>query len=392
MLGTGLIGMFYTKTLHGQRGRDRVHTVYSRAGERAQAFAEEWGIPKWTSDISAAIQDPETDVVVIGVPNDMHKDAAILAAEAGKAVLCTKPLARNAVEAKAMLDAVEAAGVFSGYLEDLVYTPKTLKSIESIQNGALGKVLWARSRETHPGPHSAWFWDPEIAGGGAIVDLACHCIEISRNFIGKDIRPVEAFCWADTQVHPIAAEDSAIGLVRYANGAIGQFEVSWAFRGGMDLRDEVSGTEGTIWLDHFLRTGFEMFTAAGRGGYVAEKAEGETGWIFPVGDEVQELGYEHMFTDMLDALDGGTAPWETFYDGYVVNAIMDACYRSAKSRGWEPIELEEWRGKAEVEPVGVGVEYDAQFLLIKEEKMPDGKVKLILKDKESGEIVQRIQE
>jgi predicted dehydrogenase len=329
-------------------------------------------------------------VVVIGVPNDMHKDAALLAAEAGKAVLCTKPLARNAAEAKAMLDAVEAAGVFSGYLEDLVYTPKTLKSVESIQNGALGKILWARSRETHPGPHSAWFWDPEIAGGGAIVDLACHCIEISRNFIGKDVRPVEAFCWADTQVHPIAAEDSAIGLVRYANGAIGQFEVSWAFRGGMDLRDEVSGTEGTIWLDHFLRTGFEMFTAAGRGGYVAEKAEGETGWIFPVGDEVQELGYEHMFTDMLDALDGGTVPWETFYDGYVVNAIMDACYRSIKSRGWEPVELAEWRGKEEVEPVGVGVEYDAQYLLIKEEKMPDGKVKLILKDKESGEIVQRI--
>jgi predicted dehydrogenase len=391
MLGTGLIGMFYTKTLHGQRGRDKVHTVYSRTGERAAAFAQEWGIPKWTTDLSAAIQDPETDVVVIGVPNDMHKDAALLAAEAGKAVLCTKPLARNAAEAKAMLDAVEAAGVFAGYLEDLVYTPKTLKSIESIQNGALGKVLWARSRETHPGPHSAWFWDPEVAGGGAIVDLACHCIEISRNFIGKDIRPVEAFCWADTQVHPIAAEDSAIGLVRYANGAIGQFEVSWAFRGGMDLRDEVSGTEGTIWLDHFLRTGFEMFTAAGRGGYVAEKAEGETGWIFPVGDEVQELGYEHMFTDVLNALDGGTEPWETFYDGYVVNAIMDACYRSAKSRGWEPVDLAEWRGKEEVESVGVGVEYDAQFLLIKEEKMPDGKVKLILKDKESGEIVQRIQ-
>jgi predicted dehydrogenase len=198
MLGTGLIGMFYTKTLHGQRGRDRVHTVYSRTEERAKAFAKEWGIPKWTTDVAEAIQDPETDVVVIGVPNDMHKDAAILAAEAGKAVLCTKPLARNAAEAKAMLDAVEAAGVFSGYLEDLVYTPKTLKSIESIQNGALGKVLWARSRETHPGPHSAWFWDPEIAGGGAIVDLACHCIEISRNFVGKDVRPVEAFCWADT--------------------------------------------------------------------------------------------------------------------------------------------------------------------------------------------------
>jgi predicted dehydrogenase len=197
-------------------------------------------------------------------------------------------------------------------------------------------------------------------------------------------------CWADTQVHPIEAEDSAIGLVRYASGAIGQFEVSWAFRGGMDLRDEVSGTEGTIWLDHFLRTGFEMFTAAGRGGYVAEKAEGETGWIFPVGDEVQELGYAHMFADMFDAMETGTAPRETFYDGYVVNAIMDACYRSAASRLWEPVELEVWRGVEAAAEAGARMPFDEQYWLIKEEKMPDGQVKRILQDRQSGEIVERI--
>jgi predicted dehydrogenase len=329
---------------------------------------------------------------VIGVPNHMHKEAAILAAEAGKAVLCTKPLARSAAEAKEMLEAVESAGVFNGYLEDLVYTPKMLKSVEAIQNGALGRILWARSRETHPGPHSDWFWDPELSGGGAIVDLGCHCIEIARNFIGKEVKPVEVMCWADTQVHPIEAEDQAIGLVRYANGAIGQFEVSWAFRGGMDLRDEVSGTEGTIWLNHFLRTGFDMFTAVGRGGYVAEKAEGETGWLFPVGDEVNELGYAHMFTDILDALDKGTEPMETFYDGYVVNAVMDACYRSAASRKWEPVKLEVWRGKKEVAQERVEQEYDEQFTLIKEEKMPDGRTKLILRDKESGKIVQKVAE
>ena len=109
--------------------------------------------------------------------------------------------------------------------------------------------------------------------------------------MGKENRPLEVMCWAATQVHPIEAEDNAIGLIRYESGAVGQFEVSWTFRGGMDLRDEVAGTEGTIWLNHWLRTGFEMFTAVGQGGYVAEKAEGETGWLFPVGDEVGELGY-----------------------------------------------------------------------------------------------------
>jgi len=182
-----------------------------------------------------------------------------------------------------------------------------------------------------------------MSGGGAIIDLGCHCVEIARNFIGKDLRPVEVMCWADTQVHPIDAEDHSIGLVKYANGAIGQFEVSWTFRGGMDLRDEVSGTEGTIWLNHWLRTGYEMFTAVGEGGYVAEKAESDKGWLFPVGDEVGGLGYTEMFNDMFNSMDANKKPREDFYDGYVVNCILDACFKSAASKQWEPIELE-WRG------------------------------------------------
>ena len=391
MLGTGLIGMFYTMTLHGQRSRDRVHVVYSRTEERAKDFAAEWNIPKSTTDLAEAINDPETDVVVIGLPNNLHEEAVAMAAEAGKAILCTKPLGRNAAEAKRMLDVVENAGAFHGYLEDLVYPPKTLKSLESVKNGAIGKVLWVRSRETHPGPHSDWFWDIEQAGGGAIVDMGCHCIEIIRNFIGKDIKPLEVMCWADTLVHPVEAEDHGIALIKFENGSMGQFEVGWAFRGGMDIRDEVSGTEGTIWLNHWLRTGMEMFTSGGQGGYVAEKAETDTGWLFPVGDEVGELGYRDMFVEILNALDNGTEPMETFYDGYVVNAVIDACYRSAKSKQWEPVELEVWRGATEVEAIGVAaVEIDGGYTLIKEERMPDGRLKQILRDKESGAITERI--
>ncbi len=198
--------------------------------------------------MKAAVNDPSVDAVVIGLPNNLHLEAVKLAASAGKAVLCTKPLGRNAAEAIKMLEAVEKAGVFHGYLEDLVYTPKTLKAINSVKAGSLGNVTWVRSRETHPGPHSDWFWTKEISGGGVLLDMGCHCIEIARNYIGKDIRPVEVISVADTLVKPIDAEDNALGWVRYENGAIGQFEVSWIFRGGMDLRDEVMGTEGTIWI------------------------------------------------------------------------------------------------------------------------------------------------
>ena len=388
MLGAGLIGTFYTSTLQGMRNKDKVEVICAVNDEEAKKFATTWNVPRWTSSIEDAINDPHTDLVVVGLPNYLHKEAVLMAAKAGKPVLCTKPLGRNASEGLEMLEAVEKAGVFAGYLEDLVYTPKTLKALKSVNAGALGKVLWARSRETHPGPHSDWFWNKKLSGGGAIVDMGCHCIEIARNFIGKDIRPVEVVCWADTQVHPIDAEDSAVGMVRYENGAIGQFEVSWTFRGGMDLRDEISGTEGTIWLNHWLRTGFEMFTSVGQGGYVAEKAEGDTGWLFPVGDEVHALGYSHMFEDMLNALDAGKKPMETFYDGYIVNAIVDACYKSALSKKWEPVELAVWRGAKKKEETAKVTDYDSQHQLIKVEKMPDGKTKFILKNKTTGEISQ----
>jgi len=384
MLGTGLIGLFYTQTLHGQRNRDRVHVVYSRSEERATEFAQANGVPEWSTDLEEAIAHPETDTVVIGLPNTLHEEAVELAARHGKAILCTKPLARTAAEAKRMLDTAERAGVFAGYLEDLVYTPKTLKAVAMVEAGQLGQVTWARSRETHPGPHSAWFWDAKQAGGGPIVDLGCHCIEIVRSFVGKGNRPLEVMCWADTLVHPIEAEDNAIALIKFESGAIGQFEVSWTFRGGMDLRDEVAGTEGTLWLNHFLRTGFEAFTTGAGGGYVAEKAETAAGWLFPVGDEVSELGYVDMFTDMFEAMDAGRQPRETFYDGYVVNAIVDACYRSAETRAWEPVELEDWRGAGAPRIAKDAQTYDGRTV-IKQETMPDGRRKLILKDETTGE-------
>jgi predicted dehydrogenase len=389
LLGTGLIGDFYTMTLHGQRGRDRVRAVYSRSESRGKAFSERWSIPESSTDMDVVINHPETDVVIVALPNHLHEDAVKAVAAAGKAVLCTKPLGRTAAEAQRMLEAVEQAGVFGGYLEDLCYTPKTLKAVKSVQDGAVGDVTWVRSRESHPGPHSAWFWDGRLTGGGAIIDLGCHCIEIIRNFVGKGNRPVSVMCTTDTLVHPIDDEDNAIALIRFESGAIGQFEVSWSFRGGMDLRDEVAGTHGTIWLNHFLRTGYEMFTAGGGGGYVAEKAETAAGWLFPVGDEVSELGYVDMFTDMFDALDGGAQPRETLYDGYVVNAVMDACYRSAKSGAWEPVELFEWRGGTTPRITATGETFEGSTV-IKREVLPDGRVKMILKDGQTGEYVDRV--
>lgn len=389
MLGSGFIARFYADSLQGQRSKDKIISVYSRKEESAKKFANDYKCDHLTTDMEEAIAHPDVEVVCISLPNNLHEPAVMLCCKHKKAVITTKPLGRNAEEAKRMLLAVEEAGIFNGYLEDLVYTPKFLKAYESVKNGALGRILWAKSREAHPGPHSDWFWDIEQAGGGCILDLGCHCVEITRSFIGKDIRPVEVMCWADTQVKPIDAEDHAIAMVKYENGAIGQFEVSWTFRGGLDLRDEVMGTEGTIWINNFLRTGFEMFTTGKGADYVAEKAESNTGWLFPVGDELNDLGYNHMFTDMFNAMEEGRDPKETFYDGYVVNAVIDAAYKSAKTKLWEPVILDIWRGREGVGKDSHLVEYDAEHYLIKDEVTHYGARKVIIKNKETGKITEK---
>ncbi len=392
MLGSGFIGRFYADSIQGLRSRDKIVSIYSRREESAKKFAEDYQCAHHTTTMEASIAHPEVDMVCIALPNNLHEEAVMLCCKHKKAVITTKPLGRNAAEAKRMLEAVEKAGIFHGYLEDLVYTPKSLKAIESVKNGAIGRVLWAKSRETHPGPHSDWFWDIEQAGGGCILDLGCHCVELNRSYIGKDILPVEVMCWADTQVKPIEAEDHAIALVKFENGSIGQFEVSWTFRGGLDLRDEVMGTEGTIWINSFLRTGFEMFSTGKGGDYIAEKAESNSGWLFPVGDELNELGYNHMFNDMFRAFESGTQPKETFYDGYVVNAVLDAAYRSAKSKLWEPVQLDIWRGRRGVTKDSHLVEYDADHYLVKEEMTHYGARKVILKNKQSGKITEKVLE
>jgi len=386
MLGSGFIGRFYADSLQGYRSKDKIVSVYSRTDKSAKKFAEDYNCEHYTTNMEESIAKANVDIVCIALPNNLHEDAVMLCCKHNKAVITTKPLGRNAAEAARMLRAVEDAGIFNGYLEDLVYTPKFLKAFETVKNGGLGRILWAKSRETHPGPHSDWFWNLELAGGGCILDLGCHCVEITRSYIGKDIKPMEVMCWADTQVKPIDAEDHAIALIKYENGSIGQFEVSWTFRGGLDLRDEVMGTEGTIWVNNFLRTGFEMFVTGKGADYVSEKAESNTGWLFPVGDELNELGYNHMFADMFNAYENSRPPKETFYDGYVVNAVLDAAYKSAKTKQWEPVLLDTWRGRSGLSKESHLTEYDADHYLVKEEVTHYGAKKVILKNKHTGKI------
>src|SRR3954469_25395698 len=133
MLGSGFIGRFYADSLQGYRNRDKIVSIYSRREESIKKFAQDYSVQHATTNMEEAIAHPDVDIVCISLPNNLHEEAVMLCCKHKKPVMTTKPLGRNAEEAKRMLEAVENAGIFNGYLEDLVYTPKFLKAYESVK-------------------------------------------------------------------------------------------------------------------------------------------------------------------------------------------------------------------------------------------------------------------
>ena len=170
MLGAGFVADFYMRGLQDVPGQEVVVVVSSRE-HSAKAFVSRWNILEASTDIGRTISRDDIDLFLIALPNFMHKEIAVKLAKAKRDQVCTKPLGRNSGEARAMLDAVSEAGVFHGYAETEVFSPAVVRAERMIRSGSIGKVLWVRSRESHFGPHSEWFWDPELAGGGALLDM-----------------------------------------------------------------------------------------------------------------------------------------------------------------------------------------------------------------------------
>jgi predicted dehydrogenase len=339
MLGSGFIGEFHTLGLR-YVPEARVVVNGDANPDRREAFARRFG-SRPVDSIEALCADPEVDLVVVSLPNHLHREAVLAAAAAGKAVACTKPLGRNADEAADMLRAVTSAGVFSAYLENVVFNVDMMRMHDMVEAGAIGRVTTFRAREGHSGPHAAHFWDAELAGGGALLDMASHGAECARYLFGKNLAVTEVFAWGATLVHAAktTGEDNAVMVMRFEDGRAATCDVSWSSRGGLEGRFEVNGDAGRMVED--LSVGSMKAFIERPAGYLAEKADAETGWVFPVPDEVRVHGHDLMMADVIDAFRTGRAPRETFRDGYVVNTILDAAYRSMRSGRWEPVSLDD---------------------------------------------------
>lgn len=240
-----------------------------------------------------------------------------------------------------MRDAAEASGALHGYAETEVFAPANVKARQVIESGALGKVLWVRSREAHSGPHSAHFWNVELTGGGAMHDLGCHCIEAARYFFGKQDAVTEVMAWGATLVHgdKTKGEDNALLMLKFASGGIAHCELSWTAKGGLDLRNEVHGTDGSIFTDVTRMTPISSFTTK-PAGYVVEKAEINIGWTRPLPEEAFTYGYQAEMKHFVECVHDGRQPRETYEDGFIVNCILDAGYRSMREKSWVAVSYE----------------------------------------------------
>jgi predicted dehydrogenase len=339
LLGSGFVSDFYMAGLRDVPGAEVVAN-YSRSRERAEEFGRRHGIPRQYTTMETLCADPEVQLVVIGLPNHLHVDAARVATAAKKAMVCTKPLARNASEAAEMVRLARSAGVMHGYAETEVFSPDVMKARSMIESGAVGELLTIRAREAHSGPHAPHFWNAQLAGGGALLDMGCHTIEAARYLFGKEHAIKDVFAWGATLVHKdkTTGEDNAVLLLRLDDGRTSLTEASWTAKGGMELRNEIYGTKGRIVTDT-SSTRVRAFIEESAG-YLMEKADAETGWVFPIPDEARVYGYQEEMRHFVECFANKTMPRENFVDGYVVNCVIDAAYTSMKSGRWEPVTID----------------------------------------------------
>jgi predicted dehydrogenase len=334
MLGSGFVAEFYMQGLADVNGQQVVVNC-SRSPQRAQGLAKRWGIPESTTDFDKTIARDDIDLFIIALPNEAHLPTALALAKRRRNQVCTKPLARNAREAKAMYDAVRKTRAMHGYAETEVFAPAVVKARAIIESGGVGRVVWVRSRESHSGPHSPHFWDVSKTGGGAMNDLACHTIEAARYFYGKEDKVVEAMAWGARLVHheKTKGEDNALLVLKFSSGGIAHCELSWTTKGGLDLRNEIHGSEGSIFTDVTRWTPITSFTGKAAG-YVIEKADIDFGWTRPLPEEAFAYGYQAEMRHFVECVRDGRTPRETYEDGYIVNLILDAGYQSMKSKKW----------------------------------------------------------
>ncbi len=330
----GIIGSQFEADIHAASFRimpdeAEVAAVASPTPGNAEKLAKKYDVPRVFTDYKQMLAEDDIEMVTIAAPNHLHAQMTIDIANAGKHVVCEKPLCMTLEEADLMIETCKQKGVLLMYAEELFFTPKYVKAKEMAEQGAFGKVYMVKQSEKHFGPHAPWFWDVDRSGGGVFMDMGCHGIAFCYWFLGRpNIKNV--YCQMATHVHTdkTKGEDNSICIIEFANGAVGLIEDSWARRGGMEDRIEVYGEGGVTYADLHMGNALPTYSKYGYG-YAVEKAPTTKGWTWPVFEELWNYGFPQEMHHFARCVRGREEPQAAGEDGRVVQEVLYAGYQSA---------------------------------------------------------------
>jgi predicted dehydrogenase len=345
----------------------RRKVVVDKTDALAEDARQRYGFDDSSSDWRATVARADVDVVDIVTPNDSHAEIAIAALQAGKHVICEKPLARSGAEARTMLDAAKKAGVIHMVAFNYRRTPAVTLAKKYIAEGRIGDILnfrgtYLQDWSADPDAPLSWRFQKEVAGSGALGDIGTHVIDFARYLAGEIVsvnamlrtyiptRPVQigGFDTLGTgrgtgQRAPVEVDDEFITLLKFDNGAIGSIEATRNGYGRNNfLTFEIHGTKGSVAFNYERRDELQVMFAddpADARGYRTVY----TGPAHPYGEglwPIPALGIGYGETkiievrDLFDAIVSRKQPSPNFTDGYRISMIADAILESGATGAW----------------------------------------------------------
>jgi predicted dehydrogenase len=336
----------------------------ARNADRAKAFASNWGYESVETDWRKLVDRKDIDLIDIASTNDTHHEIAVAAAKAGKIVMCEKPLGRNAVEAKTMVDAVESAKVSNTVWYNYRRVPAVVLIKHLLDEGRFGKIFhyrakflqdWTISEDLPQGGEGLWRLDVKVAGSGVTGDLLAHCIDTAM-WLNGSITEVSAMTETfikqrkhtlTGKVEPVGIDDASAFLCRFKNGSLATFESTRYARGHKALYTlEINGEHASAFWDlhdlHRIQYFDHRDEGRVRGWRSVHVTDGDHPYMKKWWVPGLQIGYEHtfihQFADFVEAVAQGKSVEPTFRDGLATDYVTDAVLKSASTKQWEKVQ------------------------------------------------------
>lgn len=323
VLGTGIIIRDYHMLTLQNHPLAEVTAAGNLHPESLERLAKDFDIPKTYTNFEEMAGDPEIDAVVIGLPNYLHAPVTIQMLDAGKHVLCEKPMAMSVAEGEQMFEAAQPTGRRLMIAHMWRFDREILWLRDLVASGRLGKVFKAKSHAIwlYEGPQpQSWFVQPEFAGGGALADMGVHSIDTLRFVLGG-ARPTSVFANVGTHFEEIQLDDTATLLLEFEGGIVGLIEAGWyhLYADGLEGYTQVYGTKGYARaLPSELHTHVEGVWSVTH----PEMPKRQQQCDMPM--------YQAQMDYFIDCVLNGREPTPGGIDGLWAMRVLEAAYRSAE--------------------------------------------------------------